>query len=580
MSTTRFAASLSLIMFLTLWYALTPSRETTVKLADSRFQKVEEGISLHKYTLALALEEGKSYRIEEVSKHTVTTRNSRSFAKNSKREAFEVLAQTEFLTQVVLDLHVDRIVSDEIYCKAIMVDFVGYEEIRDEIPRGKFQHVEDDDDNDDDDNVERDRKNRNKEMFAKVREETKGIQFEVTLATDGTVKTLETSKLRKAIISALHEVGQLPMHLEHALLVGGYDVFPANGASFGPQGRTRVKAPVYRSKGTGCQSDTQVNFRGKILVVNRGECTFENKADIAAKNDAAALIVVDQDTSEGAVMTYMAGEGDVPIVSVIVNKEAGEAIEREMKLMPDYKLLPNGDMTASGAYLVEILGGVEAVEALNTEEFEDDEATDIKTKSQSHHLNPIHSDGLHDFVGIGYVVDEVIRTRFSIFPQQPVTIGSSWKRTLFMSDGIDPTLKAKVSEMYKLVSITRVEVEQPLHSLVRKGDLIAEISLKAVEIPSFVREKSSSIMEEVAMEEEKKLFNPQFSRPSFKGHTFVTDANYKVHLSTGMIIEGSSTSSSSSEKLVVVINKMNGKRKTIKAKIDLVAKTDYSGSIQ
>jgi hypothetical protein len=150
-----------------------------------------------------------------------------------------------------------------------------------------------------------------------------------------------------------------------------------------------------------------------------------------------------------------------------------------MKRKSDYRQLGNGDMLASDRYLVEILGGLEAVKALNEEEFEEGEDEEEKPvkKLKSHNYNPFHSDGLHDFVGIGYVVDEVIRTRFSIFPDGPVSLGSSWERTLFMSDGIDPTVRAEVNEKYKLVAVYKASNMQR----VKDGELIAEIELTARE---------------------------------------------------------------------------------------------------
>ena len=321
----RYACYFIIVLILTLWFALSPSREVRIRVADTSFKTTEAGDTRRKYRLSLALEQGKTYRIEETTRHTATTRHARPVAKI----AYEVLAQTEYLTSVTLDLFVESVSRDRIECLATLQDFVGYEEVKES--RAKTLEGEDIEE-DDGDRDEADRRNRNKEMFAKVREETRGVEFKFVLNSEGTVEEMETSRLREKIISALHEVGRLPMHLEHAVLVSGYHVFPANGASFGPQGRTSVRAPVYRMIGTGCQENHSAFKEGlvknRILIVNRGDCTFNKKAQIAAKGEVAALIVVDMESEETEnVLTYMAGEADVPIVSVIVNKEAGETIE-------------------------------------------------------------------------------------------------------------------------------------------------------------------------------------------------------------------------------------------------------------
>ena len=262
-----------------------------------------------------------------------------------------------------------------------------------------------------------------------------------------------------------------------------------------------------------------------------------------------------------------------------------------MRLKADFVELANGDLTASDRYLVEILGGIEAVQALHEDEFENNGGDEDgpEQKRKSHSYNPIHSDGLHDFVGIGYVVDEVIRTRFSIFPEDPVAIGGSWERTLMLSDGIDPTVRAEVNEKYKLLSIFKYEGGMA-NPGIAKGDLIAEILVNAKERPAPREEtkKKNQLLpvnpdpkeeEEEDAEDESKKITPQFARPSFRGHEFSTDGVLKVHVDTGLVITGETTSEASSERTVVVINKKTKKRKTLKAKVDIVAQTTYSGSV-
>jgi hypothetical protein len=275
-------------------------------------------------------------------------------------------------------------------------------------------------------------------------------------------------------------------------------------------------------------------------------------------------------------------------VSVIVNREAGSAIEEEMKSKADFSQDSQGNMFSADKYLVEILGGVEAVQALNGDDFDDEDDEDGKEnglpvkKRKSHHLNPMHSDGLHDFVGIGYVVDEVLHTRFSIFPSEAVSIGSTWERTMLLSDHIDPTVQAVVTEKYRLVSLQRAEFRQM--PWVERGDFIAEIEVIAKEkpapIPPKPKEERLPINPDPNEEvDDGKKITPQFARPSFRGHEFSTKGMLQVHVPTGFVLTGHATSEASSERTVVVINKKTKKRKTVKAKVDIVANTEYGGII-
>jgi hypothetical protein len=396
------------------------------------------------------------------------------------------------------------------------------------------------------------------------------------------------------------------MHLEHAILVGGYDVFQANGASFGPLGRTRVRGNVFMLKGGsfGChvngegENGLAEDYRGRIVIVDRGGCTFQQKAELAASLDATALVVIDREKSnDGDGMgTYMSGEGDVPIVTVICNAEAATAIENTLRASPTFVESKTGlKLSASGDYLVEILGGLEAVKALNSPEFEENDEEDEEdgdnekrvvghhqVNLKTHHLNPIHSDGLNDFVGIGYVIDELIRNRFSIFPQEPVTIGSSWERIFMVSDMINPDVQAKVTERFRLVSISRAESD---FTFGEKGDLIAEIHFSENELPIFEEKERVPVTTQTkdgtkseATRQHANLI-PQFGRPSLRGHSFKTEGVFQVHVKTGLVFSGSSRALSSSEKYVVVENEESHMKSSVKAKVTLRADSKYSGSM-
>ena len=262
-----------------------------------------------------------------------------------------------------------------------------------------------------------------------------------------------------------------------------------------------------------------------------------------------------------------------------------------MKEKSDFAKLANGDMISSDRELVEILGGVEAVQALNDEEEDDDYEEEDKDeeekpkshvpkKRMSHAHTPIHSDGLHDFVGIGYVVDEVIRTRFSIFPAKAVTIGSSWERSFELSDGIDPTVRAEVMEKYKLAAVSQSDGKLPQ---TKQGDLIAEIEIEARERPAPEKPGVERLPRHPADDEDDEgeaiKITPQFTRPSFHGHDFSTKGLFQVDLKSGLVLFGESDSVASSERMVVIINKKTKKRRTIRARVDIVASTTYSGIV-
>lgn len=270
-----------------------------------------------------------------------------------------------------------------------------------------------------------------------------------------------------------------------------------------------------------------------------------------------------------------------------------------LRVADDFLELPNGDMASSDSTIVQILGGPEALEALTADEDDDDDededdddddggffgfgfatsTEEKKKKLRPHNYNPIHSDGLHDFVGIGYVVDEVIRTRFSIFPQTPVTIGSSWERSLKLSDGINPSVQADIIEEYKLIAVSRAGSRFKEHN-VGSSELIAEIEFTQREKPIHLEQEGNKIPGVDDGEEKSTTgVDPQFSRPSFKGHEFSTRGTIFVHLNTGFVLQGQSTGEAKSERAVMIINKRKNSRKIVNAKVEISASTKYIGRL-
>jgi len=170
---------------------------------------------------------------------------------------------------------------------------------------------------------------------------------------------MESAELRRRIIDALHDSGQLPMHLEYALQVGE-KVFPAMGASFNALGQKRVSGQIVRIPGPNCAAKN-IDMSGRIVVVNRGGCDFVTKAKIVSEGGGLALVVVDvtQDNAKKAAV-YMDGDASLPITSVIVSKSAGEAIDALLLADPDEKRTKSN--VVFGSSQCTILGGALAVQ--------------------------------------------------------------------------------------------------------------------------------------------------------------------------------------------------------------------------
>lgn len=514
---------LALGMVLTLWFALSPSREREVTYLSSPEFKQRQGKGTedqhHQYRLQLALEVGHRFTIEQESVHRTTTK---------QRAGGEVLSESQYRTRVQVEMLVSRVSAEGIEFQCTMLDFVGY---------------------DGDGNAKR------KTMFDKIRQETEFARFTVLLGVDGSVLEMDTSGLRAKVIAGLHEAGQLPMNLEHALVVGpSQQVFAANGAEFGALGRTRVKGPVFllRGSGSGCPNltveDLGVYYRHRIVVVDRGGCTFHEKAVLANQLDAIALVVVDRasPSTEDAVTTYMSGEGSpLPLVSVICNRGAGEAIEAALRQDPD--ALHRGDgvdwLVVSEKEVLEIVGGLEAVKAL-TPPVEGDE----------------DENGLDDYVGLEYLLGELIRNRFSLFPSRQVGIGAAWTR----SRVVESPARVRVREWYKLASLSRAQEDFSFGS---KGDWIAEVQFAYTEEP--VDEKGRPVKVQAPPpppqdEDDEEAEEEELERPG--PVKTKTEGTYYVHLQTGLVYAGHGKSHST----------------TTSANLKVVMRADhvYSGGVQ
>ncbi|GMF57828.1 unnamed protein product [Phytophthora fragariaefolia] len=85
--------------------------------------------------------------------------------------------------------------------------------------------------------------------------------------------------------------------------------------------------------------DIEAANRSAVLVVDRGECTFERKARLADQMGAAALVVV---SPTDDVSAPVADEGgDISIASVMIRRTAGDMLRVVARQMPIYgRLIP------------------------------------------------------------------------------------------------------------------------------------------------------------------------------------------------------------------------------------------------
>ncbi|KAH9257962.1 hypothetical protein BASA81_003981 [Batrachochytrium salamandrivorans] len=529
-------AVLVLGMVLTLWFALSPSQEREVKYLSSPEFKQRRGKGTadqhHQYRLQLELEVGKRFTIEQESVHRITTK---------QRGGDVVLAESQYRTRLQVEMLVSKVSSEGIEFKCTMLDFLGYDEGQN--PKRKT-------------------------MFEKIQQETQFAQFTVLLGLDGKVLEIDTSELRAKVIAGLHEAGQLPMNLEHALVIDN-QVFSANGAAFGPLGRTQIRGPVFLLKGlgSGCPNQTdnrtdnlEAYYRNHIVVVDRGGCTFHEKALLANQLDAIALVVVDRTSqTEDMVATYMSGEGSpLPLVSVICNRDAGEAIEVAMRQDPSSVIVGGADadsflVSLSGqgqSQVLEIVGGLEAVKAL----------TPVGDDNRDN-----NEEELDDYVGLEYLLGELIRNRFSIFPSRQVGIGAAWTRSVVADQ---PSLRARVKEWYKLASITRADTDFSFGS---KGDWIAEVHFAYTEEP--VDDDGRPIKPQRQQQEDdqdghgEQEEEGEFDRLGLLGVKQKTKGTYYVHLQSGLVYAGHGKSYSSTTN-------------TKNSKVTMQADHIYSGGLQ
>ncbi|GMF37962.1 unnamed protein product [Phytophthora lilii] len=85
------------------------------------------------------------------------------------------------------------------------------------------------------------------------------------------------------------------------------------------------------------QLEVEASNRSSVLVVDRGECTFERKARLADQIGAAALVIVSPTDDVIAPVAVLEDEdGEISIASVMIRRTAGDMLRAVAKQMPIY----------------------------------------------------------------------------------------------------------------------------------------------------------------------------------------------------------------------------------------------------
>lgn len=84
-------------------------------------------------------------------------------------------------------------------------------------------------------------------------------------------------------------------------------------------------------------------IKDRIMIIERGDCTFVDKARVAQENGAAAVIVIDNvpgSTADDQPMFAMSGDGvdDVKIPVVFLFTREGDIIKKAIELNPELEV--------------------------------------------------------------------------------------------------------------------------------------------------------------------------------------------------------------------------------------------------
>ena len=272
-----------------------------------------------------------------------------------------------------------------------------------------------------------------------------GKSFAAQIATNGTVLKLETSDIHGLVISRLHTMGALPLHMRSefkvapvrskspvttldaalaAQLKAVEGDFDSLGAQFNAQKDVHLGKSLELVLDThgnlkACGAivgDQAVKAKGNIVVVKRGGCQFLDKARNVQMAGAAGMVVVDFEKSDSLV--YMGGtDVSISLPSVIVPFAKGEAL---IAMMQGHE-----DLDFKGAIgLGRPVYDSSSAEGRDHDHYDRPELAEIKQKTPP------------DFLGFNYLIEDQIKKRFSIFPPTPVGPGNFWTRTVVQTSPV------------------------------------------------------------------------------------------------------------------------------------------------
>lgn len=292
-----------------------------------------------------------------------------------------------------------------------------------------------------------------------------GSSFSAFLGNNGTLLKSDTAHIHKKVFEELHKLDALPMELNAILTIprdAASDVESLEesvnclGTRFVNRPSGTVKAPMvlaqprtacecappigstgHRWSGAHCRLKNDV--AGKIVVMIRGECNFEDKLILAQDSGAVGVVLGDTEDRE---LVFMGGKSEkVYLPAVMVQKVDYDRIVKHIMRADD----------ASEEYVGTLRHGLDAFQ----------------------YDNKTPNDAIDDLLGYNYLLEDQLKKRLTIFPNEPVGRGDSWERTVqtdtpvphenyekYTMEGI---FKKVIGENYRWIARVKVETkESPL----------------------------------------------------------------------------------------------------------------------
>jgi hypothetical protein len=201
---------------------------------------------------------------------------------------------------------------------------------------------------------------------------------------------------------------------------------------------------------------------------------------------------------------------------------------------------------------------------------------------------------------VGFVIDEAVRTRFSIFPQTLVGIGGTWyargalpgvdtfarmrraltdgpwvrTRSLLLADPSNPRARAVLDETFKLVQT--LAQTGPTRGIGKAGDLLLDLDVAASERPVDGPAPGAG----PAAADKQRPLRPALSRPSWNGHALTSQGSLRVHAASGLIISGELRTKGQSLRDVLVEDKTSGRTRIIQAVVQVDALTELDSQVR